>query len=127
MGKKQILLAIESSCDETAAAIVQDDFTVISSVVSSQIALHAKWGGVVPGIASRQHVVAMNGVIKEALEKADVTPDMSVSEISDAMKAAMPDTTIDGLTGAGMTWSKTGEVNKDPKAVVIQNGEYVGM
>ena len=66
MDKKQILLAIESSCDETAAAIVQDDFTVISSVVSSQIALHAKWGGVVPGIASRQHVVAMNGVIKEA-------------------------------------------------------------
>ncbi|MCI8327020.1 MAG: ABC transporter substrate-binding protein [Lachnospiraceae bacterium] len=65
--------------------------------------------------------------IKAAMEKADVTPDMSVSEISDAMKAAMPDTTIDGLTGAGMTWSKTGEVNKDPKAVVIQNGEYVGM
>ena len=43
MYKGQILLAIESSCDETAAAIVQDDFTVVSSVVSSQIALHAKW------------------------------------------------------------------------------------
>lgn len=65
--------------------------------------------------------------IKEAMEKAEVTPDMSVSDISDAMKKVMPETTIDGLTGTGMTWLESGEVNKDPKAVVIQNGEYVGM
>lgn len=65
--------------------------------------------------------------IKAAMEKAEVTPDMSVSDISDAMKKVMPETTIDGLTGTGMTWLESGEVNKDPKAVVIQNGEYVGM
>ena len=45
----------------------------------------------------------------------------------DALKKAMPKIKIDGLTGSGMTWLESGEVNKDPKAVVIQNGEYVGM
>lgn len=65
--------------------------------------------------------------IKAAMEKAEVTPDMSVSEIGDAMKKAMPEITIEGLTGEGMSWLETGEVNKDPKAVVIQNGAYVGM
>ena len=99
MGKKQILLAIESSCDETAAAIVQDDFTVISSVVSSQIALHAKWGGVVPGIASRQHVVAMNGVIKEALEKADVTPE-KLSAVAVTVGPGLPGSLATGISAA---------------------------
>ncbi|MGN0292163.1 MAG: ABC transporter substrate-binding protein [Lachnospiraceae bacterium] len=65
--------------------------------------------------------------IKAAVEKAEATPDMSVSDMGDALKAAMPEITIDGLTGDGMTWLETGEVNKDPKAVVIQNGAYVGM
>ena len=65
--------------------------------------------------------------IKAAMEKAEITPDMSVSEIGDAMKKAMPEITIEGLTGEGMSWLETGEVNKDPKAVVIQNGAYVGM
>lgn len=65
--------------------------------------------------------------IKAAMEKADVTPDMSASDICDAMKGVMSETVIDGTTGTGMTWLDSGEVNKDPKAVVIQNGEYVGM
>lgn len=65
--------------------------------------------------------------IKAAVEKADVTPDMSASDICDAMKGVMSETVIDGTTGTGMTWLDSGEVNKDPKAVVIQNGEYVGM
>lgn len=65
--------------------------------------------------------------IKAAMEKADVTPDMSVSEICDALKGVMSETVIDGTTGSGMTWSESGEVNKDPKAVVIQDGAYVGM
>lgn len=65
--------------------------------------------------------------IKAALEEANATPDMSASDICDLLKDAITKVNIDGATGSGMTWSATGEVNKDPKAVVIQNGEYVGM
>lgn len=64
-------------------------------------------------------------IIKAAIEKAGVTPDMSNSEICDALKVAMTEIQVDGLTGAGMTWLSTGEVNKDPKAVVIKDGAYV--
>ncbi len=64
-------------------------------------------------------------IIKAAIEKAGVTPDMSISDITDALKVAMTEITVDGLTGAGMTWLSTGEVNKDPKAVVIKDGAYV--
>lgn len=64
---------------------------------------------------------------KAALEEANATPDMSASDICDLLKDAITKVNIDGATGSGMTWSATGEVNKDPKAVVIQNGEYVGM
>ena len=65
--------------------------------------------------------------IKAAMEEAKVTPDMSVTDMGDALKSAMTKVTIDGLTGDKMSWSDSGEVNKDPKAVVIENGEYVGM
>ena len=63
--------------------------------------------------------------IKAAAEKAGVTPSMSVSDICDAMKTAMTQITVDGLTSSGMTWSAEGEPTKEPKAVVIKNGEYV--
>lgn len=62
--------------------------------------------------------------IKAALEKAGATPDMSASDICDAMKAAMTSVSVDGLTGAGMTWTADGEVEKAPKAVIIENGAY---
>lgn len=65
--------------------------------------------------------------LKAALESAKATPDMSASDLCDTLKPVMTSTTIDGLTGTGMSWSESGEVNKDPKAVVIKNGEYVGM
>ncbi len=65
--------------------------------------------------------------IKAAIEKADATSDMSASDMADALKKAMTEIKIDGLTGSGMQWLESGEVNKDPKAVVIQNGVYVGM
>ena len=64
------ILAIESSCDETAAAVVRDGREVISSVISSQIPLHAMYGGVVPEIASRKHVESVDPVVDEALAKA---------------------------------------------------------
>lgn len=67
------ILAIESSCDETAAAVVVNGRDVRSNVISSQIDLHTLYGGVVPEIASRKHIEKINQVIEEALVKADIT------------------------------------------------------
>ena len=64
-------------------------------------------------------------IIKAAIEKADATPDMSTSDLGDALIAAMPEIKVDGITGEGMTRLATGEVNKAPKAVVIKDGKYV--
>lgn len=64
------ILAIESSCDETAAAVVKNGREVLSNIISSQIALHTLYGGVVPEIASRKHIEKINQVIEEALKEA---------------------------------------------------------
>ena len=73
MEKEDILiLAIESSCDETAAAVVKNGRTVLSNIISSQIDLHKLYGGVVPEIASRKHIEKINQVIGEALHEAKV-------------------------------------------------------
>lgn len=68
-----LLLSIETSCDETAAAVVRDGRDILSSIVSSQIAIHAPYGGVVPEIASRSHLEAISPVISQALAEAGVT------------------------------------------------------
>ena len=75
MMDKKLILAIESSCDETSAAVVQDGKIVLSNVISSQIDTHKKFGGVVPEVASRMHIEVVNEVVKEALEEAKVTLD----------------------------------------------------
>ncbi len=67
------ILAIESSCDETAAAVVVDGRDVRSNIISSQIALHTIYGGVVPELASRKHIEKINQVIREALKEARMT------------------------------------------------------
>ena len=67
------ILAIESSCDETAAAVVHNGREVCSNIISSQIDLHKLYGGVVPEIASRKHIEKINQVIEEALKEAEVT------------------------------------------------------
>ena len=72
-GKEIQILAIETSCDETAAAVVKNGREVLSNVISSQIALHTLYGGVVPEIASRKHIEKINQVIEEALASAGVT------------------------------------------------------
>lgn len=71
-GKEIKILAIETSCDETAAAVVKNGREVLSNVISSQIALHTLYGGVVPEIASRKHIEKINQVIEEALAQAGV-------------------------------------------------------
>ena len=70
-----LVLGIETSCDETAAAVVEDGHRVLSDVVSSQIAVHARYGGIVPEVASRQHLLQMVPVLEGALQEAEVTLD----------------------------------------------------
>ncbi|HNX63628.1 MAG TPA: tRNA (adenosine(37)-N6)-threonylcarbamoyltransferase complex transferase subunit TsaD [Oscillospiraceae bacterium] len=94
------ILAIESSCDETAAAVVEDGKIILSSVISSQIEEHKLYGGVVPEIASRRHSENILGVVDEALKKADM-------ELSDVDAVAV--TYAPGLIGAllvGVSFAK---------------------
>lgn len=73
--KDTLILGIESSCDETAAAVIRNGREVMSNVISSQIALHTQYGGVVPELASRKHIENINTVIEQALAEASVTLD----------------------------------------------------
>ena len=73
--KDIVILGIESSCDETAASVVRNGREVLSNVISSQIALHTLYGGVVPEIASRKHIEKINVVIEQALSEAQMTLD----------------------------------------------------
>lgn len=65
----QTILAIETSCDETAAAVVRDGRTIVANVVASQIDIHRRYGGVVPEVASRQHILTIEGVVRAAIEQ----------------------------------------------------------
>ncbi len=95
------ILAIESSCDETAAAVVENGETVLSSVVASQMVTHGKYGGVVPELASREHLRAIVPVVREALETAH-------TRLGDM--AAIAATVGPGLVGSllvGLTYAKS--------------------
>jgi N6-L-threonylcarbamoyladenine synthase len=98
--KKGLILGIESSCDETAAAVVERGARTLSSVVASQIATHARYGGVVPELASREHLRAIVPVVRAALAEAGV-------ELGDLDAIAV--TSGPGLAGAllvGITYAK---------------------
>ncbi len=73
MKKDIYILGIESSCDETCAAVVKNGCFVLSSVISSQIEIHKRFGGVVPEIASRNHTLAIDNVVREAIEKSGIS------------------------------------------------------
>jgi N6-L-threonylcarbamoyladenine synthase len=88
---KRVLLAIETSCDETAAAVISDSYEVCSSVVASQIDLHAEFGGVVPELASRAHVELITTIVEQALKEA---------QVSGAELSAIAVTSGPGLVGA---------------------------
>ena len=97
----KIILAIESSCDETSIAILKNDNELLANVISTQIAVHQKYGGVMPEIASRLHVENIGVVLKEALEQAKIT----MEEVS-----AIAVTSGPGLIGAlhvGLQCAKT--------------------
>lgn len=75
MERDVYVLAVESSCDETAAAVIRNGREILSNVISSQIALHTLYGGVVPELASRKHIENINPVIEQALSDAGKTLD----------------------------------------------------
>ncbi|HWF38731.1 MAG TPA: tRNA (adenosine(37)-N6)-threonylcarbamoyltransferase complex transferase subunit TsaD [Candidatus Acidoferrales bacterium] len=99
--QENLILGIESSCDETAAAVVADGRVVRSNVVASQVAIHRKYGGVVPELASREHLRQIVPVVREALDQAQVTfPQLSAVAV----------TRGPGLIGAllvGVTYGKS--------------------
>src|SRR5437763_16022772 len=96
-----LILGIETSCDETAAAIVEDGKTILSSVVASQLATHGKYGGVVPELASREHLRAIVPVVRLALEQGK----KSMDDLSAVAVTEGP-----GLVGSllvGITYAKS--------------------
>jgi tRNA N6-adenosine threonylcarbamoyltransferase len=93
------LLTIETTCDETAAAVIGDELSVLSSVVASQDKLHQRFGGVVPEIASRAHVERILPVIDEALRKAEVTLD-DLDAVAVANTPGLAGSLLIGLTAA---------------------------
>jgi N6-L-threonylcarbamoyladenine synthase len=102
------ILGIETSCDETAAAVVADGRIVKSSVVASQTKLHEKYGGVVPEIASRAHIEKIYPVIKEAIEQSNITRD-DIDAIAVANQPGLTIALVVGVTAAktlSFTWEK---------------------
>jgi N6-L-threonylcarbamoyladenine synthase len=101
------ILAIESSCDETAAAVVDEDLRALSSVVSSQIDLHAAFGGVVPEVAGRAHVELLEPVVAEALELAGGSmTEPGVAGVAVTMGPGLVGSLLVGLSGAkAMAWA----------------------
>lgn len=96
---EEYLLAIESSCDETAAAVITRDMGILSNIVSSQTDLHEKFGGVVPEIASRAHLERILPVIDEALQEANVSLDQ-LTAIAVATEPGLVGSLLIGLTAA---------------------------
>ncbi|MGG2197001.1 tRNA (adenosine(37)-N6)-threonylcarbamoyltransferase complex transferase subunit TsaD [Paenibacillus validus] len=100
-GEPVYILAVETSCDETSVAIVRDGQEILSNVVSSQVATHERFGGVVPEVASRKHVETITCIIEEAIEQSGVSP---------AALSAVAVTQGPGLVGSllvGMVAAKT--------------------
>ena len=101
-----LILGIETSCDETAAALVTDDGEIRSSVVSSQAELHARYGGVVPEVASRRHLELITPVIREALAEADATLE-DVDRVAVTQGPGLIGALLVGLAAAkAIAWSR---------------------
>jgi N6-L-threonylcarbamoyladenine synthase len=101
-----VILGIETSCDETAAALVTEDGEIRSSVVSSQAELHARYGGVVPEVASRRHLELVTPVIREALVEADVGLD-DVESVAVTQGPGLIGALLVGLAAAkAVAWSR---------------------
>lgn len=103
--EKVIILGIETSCDETAAAVVADGSTILSSVVASQTDLHERFGGVVPEIASRAHVERILPVVSEAIKKSGITTDQ-IDAVAVANQPGLSIALMVGVTAAkALAWA----------------------
>ncbi len=101
-----MILGIETSCDETAAAVVTDDGEVLSSVVSSQAALHSRYGGVVPEVASRHHLELLLPVVRETLDEAGASLD-DVGRVAVTQGPGLVGALLVGLSAAkAIAWSR---------------------
>ncbi|MCL1932066.1 MAG: tRNA (adenosine(37)-N6)-threonylcarbamoyltransferase complex transferase subunit TsaD [Treponema sp.] len=100
------ILGIETSCDECAAAVVEDGKNVLSNVVATQIPFHAPYNGVVPEIASRKHTEWIYGVVKEALDKANITPN-DIDAVAAANRPGLLGSLLVGLSFAkAFAWAR---------------------
>src|SRR5213082_2462588 len=100
-----LILGLESTCDETAAAIVQDGRTVLSNIVASQAHLHAKYRGVVPEIASRAHIENILPVLRESLQQANLTL-ADIDAISVTHRPGLIGSLLIGVTAAkALAWA----------------------
>jgi N6-L-threonylcarbamoyladenine synthase len=106
------ILGIETSCDETAASIAEgkgDKVKILSNIISSQIEIHKKWGGVVPEVAAREHLLNILPVIKEAMEKADIKSPKSIDAIAVTAGPGLITSLITGVETAktlSFAWQK---------------------
>jgi N6-L-threonylcarbamoyladenine synthase len=101
-----VILGIETSCDETAAAVVTDDGHVLSSVVSSQAALHARFGGVVPEVASRRHLELVSPVVRASLDDAGESLD-AIERIAVTQGPGLVGALLVGISAAkGLAWAR---------------------
>jgi N6-L-threonylcarbamoyladenine synthase len=101
-----VILGIETSCDETAAAVVSEDGRVLSSVVSSQAELHARFGGVVPEVASRRHLELVSPVVRTALESAD-TPLEGIERVAVTQGPGLVGALLVGISAAkAIAWGR---------------------
>lgn len=112
-GYDNYIMAIESSCDETACAIVKNGREVISNVVASQIKTHAQYGGVIPEIAAREHLEAVNIIIDETLEQANLKP----SDI----------TAFAGTVGPGLVGSLLVGLNATKTLALVHDKPFIGI
>lgn len=112
-GYDNYIMAIETSCDETACAIVKNGREVLSNVVASQIKTHEKYGGVIPEIAAREHLEAINIVIEEAFEQAKISPD----EI----------TAFAGTVGPGLVGSLLVGLNAAKTLALVYDKPFIGV
>lgn len=107
------IMAIESSCDETACAIVKNGREVLSNVVASQIKTHAQFGGVIPEIAAREHLESINVVIEEAFKQADMTPEQI--------------TAFAGTVGPGLVGCLLVGLNATKTLALVHDKPFVGV
>ncbi|MCP4708464.1 MAG: tRNA (adenosine(37)-N6)-threonylcarbamoyltransferase complex transferase subunit TsaD [Planctomycetes bacterium] len=129
MTKQTLILGLESSCDETAAAIVAAGKTVISSVIASQDKLHEKYGGVVPEIAARAHIENILPVLKETLDRAQVTA-KQIDAIAVANCPGLAPALLIAVTAAktlALAWSKPliaiNHIHSHLQSVMLENDD----